>query len=531
MAAKVFDRRERLVLLLITVVELVVFLDTTAVNVALPAIGADLDLGEAGLGWVTNAYLLAFGGFMLLGGRAADLLGPRRVFTGGLIVFTAASALAGFADSAALLIAARALQGVGAAVLIPAQLALLTASFTAEAARNRAFGVWSAMGAAGAAIGTAVGGPLTDAFGWPSIFLVNVPVGLVALAGIRLLPPDTARAGEGVRRLDVPGALTGTTALLLVGYAIGALGDAGTRGFAAGLLALGLALLAVFVVVEAHSPHPLMPLRLFRIRQVSGSAVVNALVGAAHVPTFALLALYLQNTQDYSPTRSGLAVLPVAAVNILASRTLIPYLMDRLGPARVLAIGLALQAVAMGWFARLPAHADYPIDVLPGAILLGIGLPAAFVGVTAPAVTSVDNADAGIAAGIVNTAQRVGSGLGVTALLLLADLIGTRATTSPDTAYRTGLTTAFATAAALAALGVALTVVLLRSRSAAPESATEDTTASRSRTTAAVDEEGATADTPSGGAATADANTRSSGTAATAAATTAADDAASSAAD
>ncbi|MFF0529035.1 MFS transporter [Nocardia amikacinitolerans] len=494
MAAKIFDRRERLVLLLITVVELVVFLDTTVLNVALPAIGADLGLDEAGLGWVTNAYLLAFGGFMLLGGRAADLLGPRRVFTCGLIVFTAASALAGFAESAALLIAARALQGVGAAVLIPAQLALLTASFTAEAARNRAFGVWSAMGAAGAAIGTAVGGPLTDVFGWPSIFLVNVPVGLVALAGVRLLPSDTARAGEGARRLDVPGALTGTTALLLIGYAIGALGDADTRGIAAGLLVLGLALLAVFVWVEARSPHPLMPLQLFTIRQVSGSAVVNALVGAAHVPTFALLALYLQNTQDYSPTRSGLAVLPVAAVNILASRTFIPYLMDRLGPARVLAIGLALQAVAMGWFARLPAHADYPIDVLPGAILLGIGLPAAFVGVTAPAVTSVDTADAGIAAGIVNTAQRVGSGLGVTALLLLADLITARATTSPDTAYRTGLTTAFATAATLAALGVVLTVVLLRTRGAVPGSAR----VGRSNGTA---EGGTTADTPNSGTA------------------------------
>ncbi|WP_431964622.1 MFS transporter [Nocardia sp. bgisy134] len=470
MAERVFDRRDRLVLLLITVVELVVFLDTTVLNVALPAIGADLGLGEAGLGWVTNAYLLAFGGFMLLGGRAADLIGPRRVFTGGLVVFTAASALAGFADSAALLIAARALQGVGAAVLIPAQLALLTASFTAQAARNRAFGVWSAMGAAGAAIGTAVGGPLTDAFGWPSIFLVNVPVGLVALAGTRLLPPDTARPAEGLRRLDIPGAITGTTALLLIGYAIGALGSPGTRAIAAGLLVLGMALLAGFVVVEARSPHPLMPLRLFTIRQVSGSAVVNALVGAAHVPTFALLALYLQNSQDYSPTRSGLAVLPVAAVNILASRTLIPYLMDRLGAARVLALGLGLQALAMGWFARLPAHADYPIDILPGAILLGIGLPAAFVGVTAPAVTSVDTADTGIAAGIVNTAQRVGSGLGVTALLLLADLITARATTPPDTAYRTGLTAAFATAAGLATLGVLLTLALLRTRNAASDS-------------------------------------------------------------
>ncbi|WP_194819257.1 MFS transporter [Nocardia sp. XZ_19_385] len=447
-----FGARERLILLLITVVELVVFLDTTVLNVALPDIGADLGLRESGLGWVTNAYLLAFGGFMLLGGRAADVLGPRRMFAGGLVLFTVASALAGFADTATVLIGARALQGIGAAVLIPAQLALLTASFTESGARNRAFGVWSAMGAAGAALGTAVGGPLTDLLGWPSIFLINLPVGVLALAFVRLLPPDSARSGDA--RLDVPGAITGTAGLLLIGYAIGALGDATMRGVAAALLGLGLALLGCFVFIETRSPHPLMPLRLFRIRQVSGSAVVNALVGAAHVPTFALLALYLQNTQHYTATESGLAVLPVAVVNIVISRSLIPFALDRLGAWRVLAAGLVLQALAMGWFARLPEHSSYLLDVLPGAVLLGIGLPAAFVGVTAPAVTSVAQADAGIAAGIVNTAQRVGSGLGVTALLLLAELA--------PSSYRSGLNIAFGVAGALAALGAVLTVVLLR---------------------------------------------------------------------
>ncbi|WP_285487212.1 MFS transporter [Amycolatopsis taiwanensis] len=348
--------RDRLILLVITVVELVVFLDTTVLNVALPSIGADLGLDEAGLGWVT----------------------------------------------------------LGAAVVIPAQLALLATTFTGPAVRNRAFGVWSAMAAAGAAIGTAVGGPLTDLFGWPSIFLINLPVGVLALTFVRVLPPDPARSDRAAGRLDVPGAITGTAALLIIGYAIGALGDESTRALAAALLGTGLALLACFVLIEARSSHPLMPLRLFTIRQVSGSAVVNALVGAAHVPTFALLALYLQNTQHYSPTESGLAVLPVAVVNIVVSRTLIPYALDRLGAWRVLAAGLGLQALAMAWFARLPEHATYLIDVLPGTILLGIGLPAAFVGVTTPAVTSVGKADAGIAAGIVNTAQRVGSGLGVT---------------------------------------------------------------------------------------------------------------------
>ncbi|MBF6098605.1 MFS transporter [Nocardia cyriacigeorgica] len=464
MANGVLGARDRLILLLITMVELVVFLDTTVLNVALPSIGVDLGLDEAGLGWVTNAYLLAFGGFMLLGGRAADLLGPRRMFAAGLAVFTVASTLAGFAATPEMLIGARALQGLGAALVIPAQLALLTMTFTEPAARNRAFGVWSAMGAAGAAIGTAVGGPLTDVFGWPSIFLINLPVGVLALAFLRVIPPDPAASVRSVRRLDVPGAITGTAALLIIGYAIGALGDEATRPLAWALLVAGLALLAYFVFLEARSPHPLMPLRLFAIRQVSGSAVVNALVGAAHVPTFALLALYLQNTQHYSPTASGLAVLPVAVVNVVVSRTLIPYALDRLGAWRVLAAGLGLQALAMAWFARLPEHGSYLIDVLPGAVLLGIGLPAAFVGVTAPAVTSVDVADAGIAAGLVNTAQRVGSGLGVTGVLLLADVVA-RQFTAAD-AYRTGLNVAFAAAAALAVIGVVLTVALLRTSTA-----------------------------------------------------------------
>ncbi|WP_119730119.1 MFS transporter [Thermomonospora amylolytica] len=463
-------------LVLITAVELVVFLDTTVLNVALPQIGRDLRLTEAGLGWVTNAYLLAFGGFMLLGGRTADLLGPRRVFAAGLAVFTAASALAGLAGAAWLLVVARALQGVGAAVVVPAQLALLTATFTEPAARRRAFGVWSAMGAAGAAIGTAAGGPLTAGLGWPAIFWINVPVGVVALAFLgRVLPDDPPRPAGAARRLDVPGALTGTVALLLTGYAVGAMEEPDTRAAAWLLLAAGLALLAGFVAIEARSPHPLMPLRLFRVREVTGSAVVNALVGAAHVPAFALLALYLQNTQGYGPTRSGLAVLPVAAVNIAVSRTLIPYALKRIGARGVLAAGLALQALAMGWFARLPEHGSYVIDVLPAALLFGIGLPAAFVGVTVPAVTAVDKADTGIAAGIVNTAQRVGSGIGVTALLLLAASVTGDPERPSRSAYVDGVQAGFAAASALAALGCLLTLTLLRNRAAAaPEPAAAD---------------------------------------------------------
>ncbi|GAA2296242.1 MFS transporter [Nonomuraea roseoviolacea subsp. roseoviolacea] len=444
-------------LVLITAVELVVFLDTTVVNIALPSIGAGLRLDEAGLAWVTNAYLLALGGCMLVGGRAADLLGARRVFGAGLALFTVASAAAGFAGEAWVLVAARAVQGIGAAVTVPAQLALLTRTFTEPDARRRAFGVWGAMGAAGAAIGTATGGLLTDGPGWRSIFLINLPVGVVALSAIsRLLPADPPRRAGSARRLDLPGAVLGTSGLLLAGYAFGALADRAGRTWAAILPAVALALLAGFVATEARSAEPLMPLRLFRIRQVTGSAVVNALVGAAHVPAFALLALYLQNTQHYSPTRSGLAVLPVAAAGLVASRTAIPAAVKRFGARTLLAAGLAAQAAALAWFATLPPTVDYLGDVLPAALLLGVGLPASFVGVTAPAVTAVDQADAGVTAGIVNTAQRIGSGLGVTAVLVLAS------TVTGTAGYLAGLRAGFAASAALAFLGCLLTLVLLR---------------------------------------------------------------------
>lgn len=483
-------------LLLLTAVELVVFLDTTVLNVALPVIGRDLGLDEAGLGWVTNAYLLAFGGFMLLGGRAADTLGPRRVFAFGLTLFTVASAVAGFSDVAWLLISARALQGVGAAVVVPSQIALLTTTFTEPAARRRAFGVWGAMGAAGAAIGSAAGGPLTDFLGWPSIFLINLPVGIVALAfTTRLLPPDTSATAEANEekhkhprpsdRLDIPGAITGTAALLLIGYAIGALADPSTRLEAWILLGLGSALLLGFILIEARSPHPLMPLRLFRVREVVGSSLVNALVGAAHIPVFALLALYLQNTQDYSATWSGLAVLPVALMGVGASRTLVPYCLKRIGARGMLAIGLGLQAAAMLWLVRLPAECNYVVDILPAALVLGLGLPSAFVGVTVPAVTAVSEADTGITAGIVNTAQRVGAGLGVTSLLMFASYVTQNTTGDREAAYIDGLHAGFAAAAALAALGCILTLTVLRERpSDTPEADEEATPTTRDRETA-----------------------------------------------
>ncbi|GHJ49011.1 MFS transporter [Catellatospora sp. TT07R-123] len=450
-------------LALITAVELLVFLDTSVVNIALPQIGAGLHLREAGLSWVTNAYLLAFGGCMLVGGRAADHFGARRMFQIGLALFTLASAAAGLAVAPWHLIAARALQGIGGAVLIPAQLSLLTQTFTEPDARRRAFGVWSAMGAAGAAIGTSAGGLLTQTLGWPAIFLINVPIGAVVLiVSPRLLAADPVRTRGATARLDLPGAVVGTAGLLTLGYAVGALADPGTRVVAAGLSAVAVVLLVVFAVIESRTQEPLVPLRLFGVREVTGSTLVNALVGAAHVPAFALLALYLQQTQHYGPNRSGLAVLPVAAAALVTSRTVIPGLLERLGARQVLAIGLALQAAGLAWFAMLPPRVDYLSDVLPAALLLGVGLPAAFVGVTAPAVTAVASADAGVTAGVVSTAQRIGSGLGVTAVLVLAAAVTGDETTATSPAYLAGLRAGFAACAALALLGLLLTLILLR---------------------------------------------------------------------
>ncbi|WP_206686437.1 MFS transporter [Kribbella qitaiheensis] len=315
---------------------------------------------------------------------------------------------------------------------------------------------------AGAAIGTSAGGLLTEGLGWRSIFLINLPVGVLALLLVgKLLPADTPQGVRSVRRLDLPGAVLGTSGLLLLGYAVGAIAEPAMRTSATIALVLALVLLAGFVVVETRSAAPLMPLRLFRIREVAGSAVVNALVGAAHVPAFALLALYLQNTQHYGPTQSGLAVLPVAAAGLISSRTVIPAATKRFGTHTLLWVGLALQAIALAWFATLPATVNYLSDVLPAALILGVGLPASFVGVTVPAVTAVDQADAGVTVGVVNTAQRIGSGLGVTAILVLAS------TVTGTAGYLAGLQVGFAAAAAFALLGCLLTLALLRPKATA----------------------------------------------------------------
>lgn len=461
------NRTQLATLLLLTGVELVVFLDASVTNLAMPSIGAALSLGVATLVWVSSAYQVTFGGFQLGAGRATDLLGRRLMFRTGLAVVTAASLLAGLSPDGTALIGARAVQGIGAAILIPAELALLTAVFTEPEAYRRAFGVWSAMGALGGAAGVAVGGVIVSGLGWRWVFLVNVPIGVLGLlASGSLLPRDDV-GPRAVRRggLDLPGMLTGTASLLLLVYVVtkGAEGSLDTAHRV--LAALAVLLGAVFVAVERRARTPVLPFRIFRARDIAGSTLANLLVGAAHVPVFVFLSLYFQEVRGYSPVTSGLAVLPLALAAIPVARLVLPRILKAAGPRVVLAGGTALLALALLLLSRIPAHSDYVTDFLPAALVFAVALPACFVGSTLPAMRAADPAETGVVSGVVNTAQRLGAGLGVAVLAAVANARashhhgGSRAD-----AVNAGFHSAFLGAAGLAALGVAVALLVLRPR-------------------------------------------------------------------
>lgn len=449
-------------LLLLTSVELIVFLDASVTNLAMPSIATSLTLSVATLVWVSSAYQVTFGGFQLGAGRATDRLGRRLMFRTGLAVFTAASLLAGLAGSGTVLIAARAAQGIGAAILIPAELALLTAVFTEPEAYRRAFGVWSAMGAVGAAAGVAVGGVIVSGLGWRWVFLVNVPIGVLGLLASGPLLPRDGVALRGVRRreLDLPGMLTGTASLLLVVY-VATKGAEGSLDTAHWLLA-GLAVLlgAVFVAVERRARTPVLPFRIFRVRDITGSVLANFLIGAAHVPVFVFLSLYFQEVHGYSAAASGLAVLPLALAAIPVARLVLPRVLKAAGPRAVLAGGTALLTVALLLLSRIPAHADYVTDFLPAALVFAVALPACFVGSTLPAMRAASPAETGVVSGVVNTAQRLGAGLGVAVLAAVANARASRHRGGgPADALNAGFHSAFLGAAGLAALGVVVALL------------------------------------------------------------------------
>lgn len=412
---------------------LMIVLDTTIVNVALPSIKADLGFSEATLAWVVNAYMLTYGGFLLLAGRLGDLLGHRRVFLIGLAAFTLASLACGLANSQLLLVVARAAQGLGGAVVSAVALSLIMDLFTGPADRARAMGIYGFVCAGGGSIGVLLGGLLTSTLSWHWIFLVNLPIGIaVALATLRLVP-GTRKPFEG--RLDVAGATSVTLALTLAIYAIVHGNEAGwTSPATLGVLAAALGLLAMFLVIESRVASPLIPLGLFRHRNLSMASLIGVLWCAAMFAWFFLSALYMQQVLGYDPFRVGLAFLPANLVMAVCSVSLSARLVIRFGIRRPLAAGLAMAAIGLALFARAPLDGHFVVDVLPAMLLLGLGAGIAFNPVLLAAMGDVGPDQSGLASGVVNTAFMMGGALGLAALASLAaattnTLAGTGAST------------------------------------------------------------------------------------------------------
>jgi EmrB/QacA subfamily drug resistance transporter len=415
------DGRNRwLALYVLCLGTLMIVLDATIVNVALPSIREDLDFSATSLAWVVNGYLLTYGGLLLLGGRLGDLYGPRRLFISGITLFTLASLACGLASSQGLLIAARAVQGVGGAVASAVGLAVTMTLFTDQAERAKAMGVFGFVAAGGGSIGVLLGGVLTDLLDWHWIFLVNVPIGvLVCILSLRLLPATPGTAGSG--RLDIAGAVAVTASLMLAVYAIVNGNQEGwTSAQTLGLLAGAVVLLAVFLGIEAKVAAPLMPLRLFRLRNLRYANVVGILWAAAMFAWFFLSALYLQLVLGYTPLQVGLAFLPANLIMGVFSIGLSAKLVMRFGIRKPLATGLLLAAIGLGLFARAPVDGTFLVDVLPSMILLGFGAGMAFNPVLLAAMSDVEPSEAGLASGVVNTAFMMGGALGLAVLASIA---------------------------------------------------------------------------------------------------------------
>ena len=390
-------------LILLCVAQFMVILDVTVVNVALPSLGTDLGFAPGDLQWVVSAYVLMTGGLLLLGGRMADLLGRRRVFLAGLVVFTGASLASGLAGSPGVLIAARAAQGLGAAMLSPAALSIITTTF-AGAERTRALSVWGAIGAGGAAAGVLVGGVLTSALGWQSVFFINVPVGVVtALLALRVLRRDGSRAGA-LRRLDLPGAVTAVAGLVLLVY--------GIERTEAIPLALAAVLLALFAAIERRSAHPLVPPATWRVRSLVASGGVMLGGTGLLVGAFFLNSLYVQHVLGWSALETGLAFLPFVLVIGVAAHAG-PHLLAHAGARVVVVIGLVLVGAGYLLLSGVSAGASYLTDLLPGYLAVGFGIGLVFVSVSVTSMADVDEPRAGLASGLMTTAHEIGAALGV----------------------------------------------------------------------------------------------------------------------
>ena len=457
------ERRKWLALALLSAVQFMVVLDIAIVNVALPSIQVDLGFSQENLQWVISAYALVFGGFLLLGGRAADLLGRRRIFLVGVVLFTVSSLLAGLAWSDESLIAARAFQGLGAAVISPAALSILSTTFAEGRERNIALGVWGAVGGFGAAAGVLLGGILTDALSWEWIFFVNIPVGVAAFALTPLLLAESRDASA--RRFDLPGAVLVTAGLSTLVYAITQAGQDGwLAGGTLGFFAAALALLGGFVAWELRHSEPLMRFGLLRIRTVAGANVAGFIMGTAMFSMFLMLTLYMQQVLGFSAMRTGVAYLAVAGTAIVWSGVA-AQLVTRLGVKPVLVLGMTALTAGLIYFTQVSVGGSYVGDLLPGFLLIGIGIGFSFVPISIAALAGVQNSEAGLASGLINTTQQIGGALGIAALSTIAtsqtaDAIAGGSTRS--VALVDGFENAFFAGVGIAAIGILAALALIR---------------------------------------------------------------------
>ncbi|GAA1990654.1 MFS transporter [Amycolatopsis minnesotensis] len=453
-------RRRWYALVLLCSAQFVVVLDASVINVALPAIGQDLDAGQRALTWVVSAYVLAFGGFLLLGGRLADLLGRRRMFVAGLLLFGIASLAGGFADSVGLLVTARVVQGVGAAVLSPSAMSIIAVTFSDGAERNKAFAAWGAVGGAGGAAGVILSGVLTQYAGWEWVLWINVPVVLACVLLVRPLLAGTG-APSGDRVFDLAGAATVTAALTLLVYTLVEAPRAGAAQLFGSLLGV-LVLLAAFVAIERRSRAPLVDLRIFRLRTLTGANVAGILTGGVVVPMFFFLSLLLQNVLRYDAITTGLSLVPMCLVSFGIALGIASTLVTKLGYKPVLTGGLVLFAAGLAWLSLASPDGGFAFSVLAPELVAGAGLGLVFAPLFVAASTGVGWQQAGLASGLINTSQQLGGALGLAVLSAVASArIGDD--TGPDALTR-GYGAAFLGCAVIAALGVLATLLLISSR-------------------------------------------------------------------
>jgi EmrB/QacA subfamily drug resistance transporter len=447
-----------LVLVLVCVAQFMVVLDATVVNVALPSIQHALKFSISDLQWIINAYTLVFGGFLLLGGRAGDLLGRKRLFLIGLVIFTTASLLNGLATSSGMLIGFRGLQGLGAALISPAALSIISTTFAEGKERAKALGVWAAIAIGGSAFGLVLGGWLTQSFSWPWIFFVNVPVGVVAFAAALRYVPES-KDEHAHRSYDIGGAITVTGGLMTLVYAIV---KAETKGWASattiGFFVLSAALLTAFILIELRSAEPLVRLSIFRVRSLLTANVTMFLVGSGMFAMFFFNTLYVQRVLGYHPLEAGVAFLPFTA-GIMISAGIASNFAPRIGVRPVAAVGMALTVLGMLLFARMPVGGSYATDVLPAMILASLGMGAVFMPLTLVATTGLEDEDQGLASGLFNTSQQIGGALG---LAILSTIAAGRTHGGSPAALVHGFHYAFTGAAAFVAAALVTMLALLR---------------------------------------------------------------------